>query len=442
ALLNSLADSIGTVRILMMVNYRPEYHHHWSNKSYYTQLRLDPLGSETAHELLDALLGDVDELKPLKETVAHRTEGNPFFIEEMIQVLFDEGVLGRNGKVTIRKPLSSIRIPPTVKGILAARIDRLPAPEKELLQTLAVVGKEFQLGLIRHVVAKPEEQLRPMLSDLQLGEFIYEQPALPDLEYTFKHALTQEVAYDSVLVERRKSIHERAAAGIETIFADRLEDHVGGLAYHYSRRGNRDKALDYLQRAAEQANDRSAYEDAVRYFSTAIAQLSLLPDDINRARKEMTLQIAYGQALTTIRGFASHELDEIADRVRVLMQRVGDAPEVVRVLASLWTLEHSRGHFKVARELAERWLALAEKSGVEEAIANAHAAAGATAVWRADFVAARNHYEHALAIYDSDLERYLPAPQAAVIPGRCQYSWALWALGYSEQARRQVAQAQ
>jgi len=143
ALLNLLADSIGSAKILLLVNYRPEYRHEWGNRTHYTQLRLDPLGTESAVEMLTALLGDSLDLQPLKRLIIERTEGNPFFLEETVQVLFDEGALVRNGTVRLMKSLNELKIPPTVQAILAARIDRLPPDEKDLLQTLAVLGKEF-----------------------------------------------------------------------------------------------------------------------------------------------------------------------------------------------------------------------------------------------------------------------------------------------------------
>src|SRR5215472_2042216 len=167
--------------------------------------------------MLLALLGDALELGPLKRTIIERTEGNPFFIEELVQALFDEGALVRNGTIKIARSLSQLRIPPTAQAVLAARIDRLPAEQKELLQTLAVVGREFPIGLVRRVAQLSDLELDRMLEDLQLAEFIYEQPAFPETEYIFKHALTLEVAYNSILVERRERIHEQTAQAIEAL---------------------------------------------------------------------------------------------------------------------------------------------------------------------------------------------------------------------------------
>src|SRR5437899_1675199 len=223
-LLNLLADSIGTAKILLLVNYRPEYSHQWTNKTYYTQLRLDPLGKESADEMLSALLGDGKDLIPLKRLIIERTEGTPFFMEEIVQALFEDGVLQRNGTVKLARSMNAVKVPATVQAVLASRIDRLSTKEKELLQTLAVLGREFPLGLVRRVTLKPDDELGQMLSRLQAGEFIYEQPAAGDDEYIFQHALTQEVAYNALLVERRKVLHEHAGQALESMFAEQLDD--------------------------------------------------------------------------------------------------------------------------------------------------------------------------------------------------------------------------
>ncbi len=252
--LNLLADSIANAKVLLLVNYRPQYSHQWNSKTYYTQLRLDPLGSESADEMLSALLGAGDDLAALKHLIIEKTEGNPFFMEETVQVLLGEGALVRDGAaVKLTRPLTELKIPPTVQAILAARIDRLPSNAKVLLQALAVIGREFPLSLIRAVVPKPDDELNRLLNDLQLDEFIYEQPAVGDTEYVFKHALTQEVAYNSILIERRELLHQRAADGIEVLFARQLEDHLDQLARHYARSPNIAKAVKYFHLAGRQA---------------------------------------------------------------------------------------------------------------------------------------------------------------------------------------------
>ena len=214
-LLNLLVDAIAKVRVLLLVNYRPEYRHEWSSRTYYTQLRLDPLGRDSANEMLDYLLGEELELTALKRVIIERTEGNPFFMEETVRALLEEGMLVRNGGLRLTRPLGDLRIPLTVQAMVSERIDRLLPGEKELLQTLAVIGKELDLELVKEVTGNSEAHIEPMLSKLQLGEFIYEEPSIAGPSYTFKHAVTQEVAYNSVLADRRRMIHEQTARSME-----------------------------------------------------------------------------------------------------------------------------------------------------------------------------------------------------------------------------------
>ncbi|MGC1343915.1 MAG: adenylate/guanylate cyclase domain-containing protein [Candidatus Binataceae bacterium] len=443
ALLNLLADSIATARVLILVNYRPTYRHEWSARAHYTQLRLDPLGPDNARELLDALVGAGAALAPIKDLVIARTEGNPFFMEEMAQTLFEQGVLARgaSGEVTIAKPLHGIQIPATVKGILAARIDRLPAAQKDLLQTLSVIGKEFHLQLVRRVTRIDDDLLATMLAELQAAEFIYEQPALPDVEYTFKHALTQEVAYDSVLRERRRAIHERTAAAFEELYAAQIEDCLPELANHYGKSGNIDKAIDYFERAAVQGRERSAYDDAIRNINSAIELLAGTPDSPARTRRQLAFYTELGTMLVAVRGFASPELQPILARAGELLGKVGDSPEIFPVIIGLWGAEFARGRLFEARALAERLMALARQAGFPIAIAGAASAMGATSFWSGDLSTARENLEIAVEIYNSDLETFLPLPNVAVVPSRCQLSWLLWVTGYPDQCVARMAEA-
>jgi class 3 adenylate cyclase/predicted ATPase len=441
ALLAMLAESIATARILLLVNYRPEYRHDWGSKSFYTQLRLDPLGPESAGEMLDAMLGGGGELDGLKRMIVARTEGNPFFIEEIVQSLLEQGALVRNGAVRLVRPLEAIRIPPTVKAILAARIDKLGAAEKELLQTLAVIGKEFPMGLVRRVAGRAEAELEPLLRALQVGEFIYEQPAVPEVEFTFKHALTQEVAYDSVLTQRRRLIHERAAVALEAMFPDHADDHAVELANHYSHSANAAKAVAYLRIAAEQARMRSAYGDALGYLRKALELLRSLPETPDRNRIELGLQVAMGTAIVNLRGFSDPEMDTLLARARELSHRIGDTPALIEVLLGTWNLEFTRGLLAQAVSTAERVLALAYETGNHETIANAHGAVAPTYMWLGRLSEARTHFAKVIEIHDRDIARYLPMAYAPVVPSRCNMAWALWTLGYPDQARDRIDQA-
>jgi class 3 adenylate cyclase len=396
ALLNLIVDALATARILLLVNYRPEYHHQWGNKTYYSQLRLDPLGLETADEMLAELLGVGVELAPLKRLIIERTEGNPFFMEEMVQALFEQGALVRNGAVKLTKPLDQIRPPATVQAILASRIDRLPAGEKELLQTLAVLGREFSLGLIKQVVGKSDDELERMLSTLRIAEFIYEQPAVSDIEYQFKHALTQEVGYNSVLVERRRMLHERAGQATEELFGDRLEDHVVELARHYDRSGNLRKAVEYLGRAVVRSARQVAHSEAIGYFTRALELLKQLSEGVERDRQELNLQIALSWSMALARGPGNAEREAVLLRARELCEGLEDNMRLVEVLLGLTQSSLTRNDLRGAQELASKALELAQRIDAPAIyIASAHGYLGHVSFSLGELQEARQHIEHA-----------------------------------------------
>src|SRR5262249_20308217 len=201
-------DSLPTARVLLLANYRPEYQHGWGSKTYYLQLRIDPLPPESAEELLTALLGEDPTLESLRRTLIARTEGNPFFLEESVRTLVETQVLvGERGAYRIAKAPQAWQIPATAQAILAARIDRLPPEDKRLLQAASVIGKDVPFALLQTIADSSEDDLRQALSHLQGAEFLYQASSFPELEYTFKHALTHEVTYGSVLLSRRRELH-------------------------------------------------------------------------------------------------------------------------------------------------------------------------------------------------------------------------------------------
>jgi tetratricopeptide (TPR) repeat protein len=278
AVLDSLVESLPAARILLLVNYRPEYRHGWSGKGHYRQIHIRPLGPESAEELLGALLGDASGLSPLKERLIERTGGNPFFLEESVRALVETRVLtGEPGAYALAQPISAIQVPATVQAILAARIDRLPNEEKRLLQSASVVGKDVPLMLLRAVADLDEDVLQEGLAHLHAGEFLYEMTLFPEVEYTFKHALTHEVAYASLLQERRRGLHARMVEVIEQVYAERSAQHVERLALHALRGELWTKAVAYGRDAGAKALARSAHPEAVVSFEQALEALVHLP---------------------------------------------------------------------------------------------------------------------------------------------------------------------
>ncbi len=253
--LDSLVESIPSAAILLAVNYRPEYEHGWARKTYYRQLRIDVLSPETAQSLLEPLLGPDPSLEPLRQLLIERTEGNPLFLEESVRSLVETEVLvGERGAYRLARERVAPEVPPTVQAIIAARIDRLSAEDKGLLQSASVIGKDLPWALLQEVCDVPEDQLRRGLARLQAREFVYEAKLFPDLEYTFKHALTHEVVYGGLLRDRRHALHARAITAIERVYADRLAEHVEQLAHHAFRGEVWDKAMQYMQRMGPPAS--------------------------------------------------------------------------------------------------------------------------------------------------------------------------------------------
>jgi class 3 adenylate cyclase/tetratricopeptide (TPR) repeat protein len=289
-LLDSLIESLPAARVLLLVNYRPEYQHAWGSKTYYTQLRLDALPAESAGELLAALLGDDASLEPLTQMLIDRTGGNPFFLEESVRALVEtKALVGERRAYRVTRPLETIPAPTSVQAVLAARIDRLAPEDKRLLQSAAVIGKDVPLVLLQAVADEDEEAVRRALTHLQSAEFLYETTLFPDVEYTFKHALTHEVAYGSLLQDRRRGLHARIVSAIERLYADRLAEHVERLADHAQRGGEWDRAVRYGREAGRKALARSANREATGYFEQALSAIPRLPEA--RSTQELAVDL-------------------------------------------------------------------------------------------------------------------------------------------------------
>jgi adenylate cyclase len=440
ALLDLLADSLANARLLLLVNYRPEYHHGWTNKSYYLQLRLDPLGGADGAAMLAALLGESVELSPVKRLIAERTGGNPFFIEEIVQTLFDEGALVRDGAVKVVRSLSQLKLPPTVQGILAARIDRLSSSQKDLLQTLAVIGRESSLGLLKQVASESGTQLGLTLAQLRASEFIYEQPVAGDVEYVFKHALTQEVAYNSLLIDRRKKLHERAGLALESLHAGRLDDHLEKLAYHYSHSDDLAKAIEYLKRAGQQAMRRSAHLAATSYLQRGLELLVKLEETPERDRQELELQAALGPSLMETLGDSTPEVESAYSRVAELGERIDETQYVFWARGGLFLNRMNRADFEAAHAIATHLLNLARPSEDPDKLLIAHGFMGIILFWTGDLAGAHSHFERAAGYFDPPRQRHITELYGMDIATGCSGYAAspLWMLGFPDQALRRT----
>jgi class 3 adenylate cyclase/tetratricopeptide (TPR) repeat protein len=358
AVLVRVVESLPTVRLLLLVNYRPEYRHGWGGKTYYRQLRLEPLAPENATALLETLLGGEAGLEPLKRLLLARTEGNPLFLEESVRSLADDGTLvGEPGAYRLVKILDTIHVPTTVQAILAARIDRLPPEDKALLQTAAVIGTEVPVAVLAAVAEVSADALADPLARLQAAEFLYETSFFPDTEYTFKHALTHDVAYGSLLQERRRALHARTAQGIENLYPERLTEHIERLAHHALRGEAWEKAVFYLRQAGGKAMDRSAHLEAAACFEQALHALRHLPKSRERTEQAIDVHLAASGALGSMGRQAKSV--ERAREAHALAETLGDERRLGRVLTRLAMETWMTGDPDHALELAQRALVLA-----------------------------------------------------------------------------------
>ena len=437
AALDSLIESLPTARILLLVNYRPEYQHSWGSKTFYMQLRIDPLPPESANELLQALLGDDAGLQPLQQILIARTEGNPFFLEESVHTLVEtKALVGERGAYRLAKPIESIQVPATVQAVLAARIDRLPPEEKHLLQSASVIGKDVPFLLLEAIVEETDERLRQRLAHLQAAEFIYETSLFPDLEYTFKHALTHEVAYGSLLQERRRVLHARIVEAIERLYPDRLAEQVERLAHHAFRGEMWDKTVAYLHEAGRKAAARSAYKEAASYFEQALEALRHLPESRQTLEQAINIRVDLGPALIAIGGYSAPEVERIYTQAREMCERLGETPQLFPVL---WGLARVYDHrdLNMGREMGEQLLALAERVREPALLLEAHHERWANLFSLGELTSALTHTERGIELYNPQEHRQYAFLYGGHDPGVCGLRHAamtLWLLGYPDQA--------
>jgi tetratricopeptide (TPR) repeat protein len=434
ALLSSLVESLPTAQLLLLVNYRPEYQHGWGSKTYYTQLRLDPLPPVSADELLHALLGEDASLTPLTQLLITRTEGNPFFLEESVRTLVETGVLvGEPGAYRLGQALPTLQVPATVQAVLAARIDRLPSEEKRLLQTAAVIGTEVPLALLQAIAELPEVALHSGLAYLQAAEFLYEARLFPEQEYTFTHALTHEVAYGSLLLERRRVLHGRVVAALEALAPERTAEQGERLAHHALRGEVWEKALAYCRQAGEKSLARSAYREAVAAFEQALSVLPHLPDQRITREQAIDLRLALYLALRPLGDW--ERIRASLREAEALAAALDDPRRLAQVSVSLANYFFNRGAYDQAIAAGQRALALATASGdvVLPELANFYLG---TAYWgQGDYRRAIDCCRQAVAFFDGARRRerfgvaILPAVAARVFLAVCHAELGAFAEG-------------
>jgi class 3 adenylate cyclase/tetratricopeptide (TPR) repeat protein len=366
-LLKYVLESIPGARILMIFTYRPEFVHTWGAKSYHSQIMLNRLSNRESLMMVSHLLGTEELDRNLEEFMLEKTEGVPLFIEELIKSLKDLKIIAReNNRYRITKDIKEVAIPATVQDIIMARVDSLPEGTKGLLQTISAVGRESSYDLIKQVTGLTEQELLSHLSALKDSELIYERGIYPQSTYIFKHTLTQEVAYDSLLLKRRKKIHDQIGTAIEALYPDRFEEHYELLAYHYARSASADKALKYLDLANQKAAKLNAMEEAEAYFDEAMALLDALPETEENRKRRISLLVNQGVVFLLL--FKNPEYYDLLTRYEPMASELGNPELLGAFYARLGHCEYSFGNYDQAIQTLTKAAELSEASGnVEDA---------------------------------------------------------------------------
>ncbi|MGD9045735.1 MAG: adenylate/guanylate cyclase domain-containing protein, partial [Desulfobacterales bacterium] len=432
--LKHLLKSIPGARILLIFTYRPEFVHTWGAKSYHSQISLSRLSNRESLMMVSHLLGTEDLDKDLEEFILEKTEGVPFFIEELIKSLKDLKIIERkNNRYHITKDIKEVTIPATVQDIIMARVDSLLEEIKSLLQTASAVGRESSYDLIKQVTGLAEQELLPQLSVLKDSELLYERGIYPQSSYVFKHALTQEVAYNSLLQKRKKEIHAAIGSAMEVLYRDRLEEHYELLAYHYARSANADKALHYLDLANQKAIRFNAMEDAKAYFDKALAHLDTLPESEENQQRRISLLINQGEVFLLLA--KTSEYYDLLTRYEPMAIELENQSLLGALYSRMGPCEFEYGHFDQGIERLTKAAKLCEAAGDAENAGYAYAWLG----WNHLFA---GHYDKVLAVK----EELLRTMQQQFNPhwyvrGLCAASRACICLGRWNQAVEEAQKA-
>ena len=369
--LNYLIDWIPNAALLLVLLYRPEYTHQWGSKSYYSKIGVDQLSMPTSAELVHAILEGEEVVPELREFILNRAGGNPLFVEELTCNLLENGAIRKKDhQYVLNRKASEIQVPDTIQGIIAARIDRVEEDLKRIMQMASVIGREFAFRILQTIMGMREE-LKSQLLNLQGLEFISEKRLFPELEYIFKHALTQEVAYSSLLQKRRREIHEKIGCAIEALYPESLEEYYELLAYHYGRSENKEKAFEYLDLANQKAAKLNAMEDAEAYFGEAMGLLDTLPETEENRQRRISLLVKQAEVFMLL--FKFQEYYDLLTHYEPIASKLGNSKLLGAFYARLGHCEFSFGQFDKAIQRMTKAAELCEAGGTAEDAGYAYA---------------------------------------------------------------------
>jgi class 3 adenylate cyclase/tetratricopeptide (TPR) repeat protein len=382
-----LVEGLMAARMLLLLTYRPGYRPRWIEKSYATQISLSRLTDPESQTVMRAVLRRAELPEHLLSVILTRAEGNPFFLEELTRSL-------------VERP--DVAVPDTIQGVLMARIDRLPEDHKRLLQTASILGREFPLPLLT-AIWQPGEDPLPLLSDLKRWEFLYEEPGTGEPRYFFKHALTQEAVYQTLLTSRRQSLHAAAGQAFERLYAGRLEDVYDRLAYHFSKTDNSEKAVLYLSLFAQEAARGYAHAEAAQALREALRHAERLPET-ERDRRSVELILQLAPSLLPLVRFS--ETLEVFSHHREALERLGDASLAGRYFFWLAHTHSYLGDQGEAESAARQAIASAQAAGDVTTEGLARYVLSRDAFWSGRFSEGIEHGRQAVALLEQGKDRW------------------------------------
>ncbi len=427
-----LVEQDAMAPLLIICTARPEFRAPWPLRAHHAQLTLDRLNARTASEMVSHLATEGKLTPNTVEAMVKRSAGVPLFVEELTHAVIESNDL---------RP-ALVEIPATLRDLLMARLDRL-GEAREIAQVAAVLGHQFSWEMLSAIAPIEDEKLVAALKTLAEAGLLLEQGTPPEANYRFRHALIQETAYQSLLRTKRQRFHRRIAEVMEERFPVSGETQPGLLAFHLTEAGLSQQAIPQWQAAAQKAIERSANAEAISHLTKALEMLKKLPESRSRAQQELALQIALGASLMPTKGYASPEVENVHRRARELYNEVGESPQFFPMLFGSWQFYSVRAEYNTARELGEQLVSMARGAHDPELLIEAHVARGNTLSFLGELVLAREHLEHAIALYDP--QRYRSHDFVyAEDPGVHSLSYAtlvLWLLGYPDQARKRSREA-
>jgi class 3 adenylate cyclase/predicted ATPase len=442
-LLDLNIEAVPSLPVLQIITLRPDFTPPWVGRSHVTLLSLNRLPPRHCAEMILQVTGGKALPKQITEQIIDRTDGVPLFIEELTKAVVESGTLAEIGDRYVAPGLAPpFAIPTTLHDSLMARLDRL-SPLREVAQIAAALGRQFSHELISAVAPLAQQQLDNALEQLVSAELIFRRGTPPDSEYTFKHALVQDAAYQSLLKSKRPQYHLRIAQALEERFPEIVDTQPHVLARHYTEANLKKQAIPYWQKAGQKAVQRSANAEAVSHFTKGLELLQTMPESAEQFQLELELQLALGTPLIATKGFAAPEVGRVYARARELCQQAGEAPQLFPVYWGLWAFYTARAEHKTAHELGEQCRRLAEAAGNPPLIMEAHHALGVTLLAGGDFSSALEHLERAIEIYDPEQHHSLAFVygQDSGVVCRSHAAWALWFLGYPDRALKRNEEA-